>query len=514
MNYSLFTSWQYIVAIITIVTIGITIYSFDILNTENSSGIYHVTKQTLERTARFSGTAEPMRDVNLSFDTSGRVKRVLVDEGDKVKTGDLLTELENDSVRAELTEAQANRRAQEIELAKLVAGSRYQEIEQQRAAVNAAEATVNERRGDVYEDIEASFQIARDAVEGPGDTYFINVDTQPIFTIQSSEGLGIENSRASIGDMLRDWGVEIRKGKYSEEGRLSEYTDRILPRLKQIRDHMGQVLNIVNDKQASISTAEREAVFTAWQNVKDIHDDIKQKTNQLQEARATLSEQQEALSLAQEGTRAEDIAIQRAEVDKADAQIQRLRAEIEKTQITAPFDGVILRSDIDPGETADSTDQPITLAQNDRLEIVGDVSELDVPGIRVGATTTVTFDALGENTPFAARVVEIDETETIIDNVPTYEVTLTPLGVLPNVRPGMSATISLITTRRENVVAIPENGLKTRTRSSGTVIQVSKNGEKIEVPVTLGITGDNGLIEIRSGLKAGHRIISTPSYDS
>lgn len=81
-----------------------------------------------------------LRQVSLAFNASERIARVLVQEGDHVKAGQLLGELDTRSLRLKLAQAKAQAAVSEQALAKLKAGSRPEELAQAEAAVAATEA--------------------------------------------------------------------------------------------------------------------------------------------------------------------------------------------------------------------------------------------------------------------------------------------------------------------------------------------------------------------------------------
>jgi HlyD family secretion protein len=84
-----------------------------------------------------------MREVSVAFNDSGRIASVNVEEGDRVKQGDVLARLETSRVVPALAQAQAQADAQSAVVAKLKAGSRPEEIAQARATAAAAHADAN-----------------------------------------------------------------------------------------------------------------------------------------------------------------------------------------------------------------------------------------------------------------------------------------------------------------------------------------------------------------------------------
>ena len=104
-----------------------------------------------------------IREVQPAFNDSGPVTRMLVQEGDAVKTGELIATLDEARFAAALAQAEGQMRNQEQALARLLAGSRPQEIDQAKATMEALDAT--------YQNDEINYRRAQRLVEtGAGTT--------------------------------------------------------------------------------------------------------------------------------------------------------------------------------------------------------------------------------------------------------------------------------------------------------------------------------------------------------
>ena len=477
-----------------------------------SKDTYTIERRDIIRTVRFSGDVEPRERIELNFDGTGRIAAVFVDVGETVKQGQTLARLTDNELQAQHAEAEADLKAARIELQKLRSGNRVQEIGQQEAAVASARADRAEARDELFTEITSSFQVIDSAIEGTADNYFRNVTTDPYLAVNidvSEES--ISNHREELYDMMEEWRRERSRDAYTPDGDLNGYVSRIRPRLESARSFMAELADGFSDTTVGgITESDRTSIYNAWQEVRDAVRDLQSKHQALQTAQADLDEATEKLELLKEGSRREDIAAQEAQVEKARATLEKYNARILDTRITAPIDGVITKRHIEPGEQANPDTTALELMSSGDLEIRGTVPEVDIATIEEGATTTVTFDAFEAASSSGARITKIDPAETIIDNVPTYEVTLRPTAPIERLRPGMTANISLVTASRSGVPAIPTNMLKQRSGTTGTVVQQTADGTTRETQVQLGLRGDNGLIEITGGLTAGDMIVREP----
>ena len=89
------------------------------------------------------GRVEPVsEDIKLGSELSGKLKSVKVEEGDVIRRGQVLAVLENDDYSAQVASAQAQVRAKEATLEKVLNGARTQERSEALSTVRAAEAVM------------------------------------------------------------------------------------------------------------------------------------------------------------------------------------------------------------------------------------------------------------------------------------------------------------------------------------------------------------------------------------
>ena len=91
-----------------------------------------------------NGTIKPERSINVSPKTSGRLKSLLVKEGDRLKQGQIVAYMDDSNFRGQLTQAQGQLAAAEANLQKLQAGNRSEDIAQAQAELRNTQATLKE----------------------------------------------------------------------------------------------------------------------------------------------------------------------------------------------------------------------------------------------------------------------------------------------------------------------------------------------------------------------------------
>lgn len=164
---------------------------------------------------------------------------------------------------------------------------------------------------------------------------------------------------------------------------------------------------------------EAEALFAKWRFERERIDELmaarqgnrKEQFDADQEffaARGRLAQARAALTRAENGPRAEEIARARHAVAAQKATVARLQRDLNKTQIRAPFDGVLVRQDVEVGEWIEAGGPVGELIALKRVEVRVDVPESAVPYSVPGAPASVRIDALDRTlTAAIARTVPL-----------------------------------------------------------------------------------------------------------
>ncbi|MGH2871240.1 MAG: efflux RND transporter periplasmic adaptor subunit [Solirubrobacteraceae bacterium] len=137
-------------------------------------------------------------------------------------------------------------------------------------------------------------------------------------------------------------------------------------------------------------------------------------------------------------------------------------------------------------------------------------SESDISEIHVGQPATITLDALtGVELP--ARVTAISPLGSSSSGVVSYDATLTLKGSNPRVKPGMSASASVVTAQASGV-NLPSSAVS---GTSGSVahVEVMNGGNEVSTAVVVGLVGDTRT-QIVSGLRAGQQVVVTETLPS
>jgi HlyD family secretion protein len=131
-----------------VLTVALTLFSLR-TRTRNAPNVA-AAQPTAPRLIAGPGKVEPVsEDIQLGSELSGKLRSVNVEEGVRVRKGQVLAELENSDYRAEVLSAQADVRAKEATLRKVVNGARMQERSQALATVHAAQAVMDNAKAEM-----------------------------------------------------------------------------------------------------------------------------------------------------------------------------------------------------------------------------------------------------------------------------------------------------------------------------------------------------------------------------
>jgi len=183
------------------------------------------------------------------------------------------------------------------------------------------------------------------------------------------------------------------------------------------------------------------------------------------------------------------------------------------TSITAPFGGVVTSVDVLPGDLV----SPNTLAfRIDNLSIllvdVG-VSEIDINQIGVGQPVTLSFDAvLGKE--YQGSVVEVSPVGVKEQGLVSFGVTIELIDADEDVRPGLTAAVSIVVRQVEDALLIPNRAVRWVKGEQVVYLATDPNNVNAEnllmIPVTLGASSDEFSEVLGGDISAGDLVVINP----
>jgi len=173
------------------------------------------------------------------------------------------------------------------------------------------------------------------------------------------------------------------------------------------------------------------------------------------------------------------------------------------TPIIAPLSGVIILRNVVVGQTVDAT--TVIYAMSDKLIVKADVDETDIGRIRMGMEAVITLDSYPDK-PINGTVFQVLYEGVNTSNVITYGVKIEPKDVPPFFRSQMTANISLIANKKENVVLLPEAAIQPTQTGERQVMVPGPDGKPASRVIQVGLeNGDQA--EITSGITEGDKVL-------
>ena len=203
----------------------------------------------------------------------------------------------------------------------------------------------------------------------------------------------------------------------------------------------------------------------------------------------------------------EEHMVKKLATEQAREMVRAVGTQIRESRLVAPLDGILSSLDARVGETVLAGKVIGRISSPEHFVIKADVPEADIARVTLGKTANVTFDALSADDQFYGVVSSIEPSSTVIQDVIYYTVTFELEQYADNrLREGMSANIDIIISDRKDAVAVPYRAVA---RDGSKVwVEIAKSETESEVrPITIGVEGDDGLVEVLSGISEGDQVI-------
>jgi HlyD family secretion protein len=186
---------------------------------------------------------------------------------------------------------------------------------------------------------------------------------------------------------------------------------------------------------------------------------------------------------------------QRAQKE-SQAQVQAILQELKDLTLISPLDGIVLRRDVEHGETVQAGEVIFWVGQPKPLRISAEVDEEDIAQVAVGQKALIKSDAYPDQV-FEGKVSEITPKGDSVNKVFRVRVALPDDAPLLT---GMTTEVNIIVKTVENALVVPKDS-----ESGGKVWRIT-GGKPKENPVKTGIKGDTD-IEIINGLQEGDIVL-------
>ena len=210
-----------------------------------------------------------------------------------------------------------------------------------------------------------------------------------------------------------------------------------------------------------------------------------------------------------------DVTATQAEVSAASASLENNLTNLRYSKITSPVDGTVISRAVDVGQTVAASFNTPTLFEVakdlTKMQIETSVSEADIGKIKVGQHAQYTLDGYQDKI-FEGEVTQVRLASTTTNNVVTYTVIVSVDNADGFAIPGMSANVSIVVGKAENVLCVDNKALKftpsdnqQKYDKQGIWI-LEKQGPK-RYNIDLGLSDENKTQIISNEVKEGDKVI-------
>ncbi len=499
---SLFTKKRIIYGLIGLVVIsGLAYMMFFNKNNKQETLVAHSTDFLQQVSA--SGKIVAKENLNLSFEEAGQVSGVYVNVGDNVTAGQLLSNENTGELNAQLSEMQAGIDLQKAKLNQLLAGASPEDVQTAQDAVTSAQQGLNNSYASSLTALNGAYNAIYNAYTTASFiqlNYFITGGDKQSFLVQ-------DNKKA-----MNDYVADAKK--YLDMATNSSDNSTIDISINNIITDLNNTyasLTIIRQQceedvyYARVSAADKTSLDTQKTNITTALTSVTTAKSTISSSKVTLLQAEDMLTLKKAPIRDSDAAVFEAQIKQAEASEQNVMAQLRKKRIYSPIDGIVTAVNAKVGSVFSPNDTAVSVISKNNFQIESYVPEINISLIKVGNPATVTLDAYGNDTLFAAKVISIDPAETIKDGVSTYKVTLEFTNNDDRIKSGMTGNIIMTTLEKPNIISIPQGIVKV---VDGKKFVKVKDGENsVDKEVQTGSISSSGNIEITSGLKEGDIVI-------
>lgn len=428
-------------------------------------------------------------------DSSLTVSKVCVSVGQQVAEGDVLYELEEESVSELEQELQSN-------------------VEKAKADLDA-----------VYADQELSKKTAEYTYE-TSIAYGDYAETEYNATVQSLQDtvdknlLSLERAKETLNGYSEQ--LTTVTTAYNEALQALDNCEYSLSRVDAADDLYSYVYyyNYMQDAQSNVDSLEQKKeqleknLEQAQSNVemltKSYYSSERSLAQGLLSAKETLALRELAYETAQEtyditlAYLEEDASAQETIYQEAREKWDEFSSYINGNAVCAKYNGVITGVELAEGDSINTGSSLVTLYDMDEVTMTVTVYEKDMTDITLGSLANITFTAYPDEV-FQGEVTEISDASTDSGGNVTYDVTATIQGDVSGLFQGMTGDITFVTEQSQNVLYVSRRAIITENNKSYVKVK-DDNGNIKRKEVTTGFS-DGVSVEIVEGLSEGETVL-------
>jgi HlyD family secretion protein len=412
-----------------------------------------LTSGSLTSIVSATGSVRANQTTLLNWQTSGRISKIWVSEGDNVTKGTELAELDPASLPQSVILAQADL----VNARRALDNLKNSESAKAQAALdlaNAQDSLDDAQTKRAYKDYQRASNATVDEVRA-----------NYILAKKSYEDA--RDAYDAVAGMADD-----SIGKAAALSSMATY--------KKNLDKVTSNLNWLLGKPDTVEVAQADAT--------------------LELAKAKLADAEREWERLKDGVDPQDLKATQAKVDA-------IEATLSYTSMTAPIDGTVTSVSAKVGDQVSAGVSSFRMDDYSHLLVDVQVPEVDINKVQIGQPATLSFDAVQGKT-YNGEVTQVSKVGATVSGVVNYTVTVEITDADASVLTGMTASVNVVVQQLDNVLLAPNRAVK---RINGKqYLYILENNQAKQVEIQLGDYSDTNS-EITGGeVKAGDLIVMNP----
>lgn len=404
----------------------------------------------VEERLAVSGIVSDSEHITLSFIQAGTVADIAVHEGDQVEAGSVLATQDTSNLEAELAAAIANATALQATYQEVLEGASQETSAVAQAKIEAAQQQLEDaKRTAAAKVTQARQKLLSTGLQAIADDKDIQAEAPTVSgsyrcTETGTYTIEMYRSSSNSGYSYQTSGLE--------DGMYTAYTQK-----PGALGACGLYLHFDENSRyhksvwsISIPNTKSDEYSNLLANYKLAQE---QASSSIATAASTLSLRRHEAALTNAKPRNTTVETAWQKFKQAEAQVQKIRAELNNRQLTSPVAGTVAKHDFQLG--APASERELTLLPDIPYVVTAQIPERYVTKITLEQDARIVFDA-ATHTTFSAYISDISPLPSIINGVTYYEITLT-LDEYPNwLRAGMNADIDIVTRSTSEYLRVPQ----------------------------------------------------------
>ena len=547
------------IPLLLILVLGV-YFGYNALTKKNKATRYltaAVERGTLIVSVSGSGQISTSNQVDIKPKVSGDVIYVGVKNGQELKAGTLLVQIDIGEAKKAVRDAETDLETAKLELDKLLESAdeldlliAENNLIQAKESKQKAEGNIIEAYEDAFNAIANAFLDLPTIITGLRDILYSCEIAKSEFTVSDNiwnisifENLFSSRAESDYKTARTKYDENFENYKdasrYSDKDIIEALLEETLEAVRAMAEAVKSETNMLDfwvdyrsekdlrvfskviEYQSDIKSftsktnSHLSSLLSIQRSIQDSKEDVLNAERSIEELELSLAELKAGSD--ELDIRAKEITIQQKEDALLDA-----KEDLRNHYIYAPFDGVVAGINVDRGDSVSPNNVVATLITQQKIAEIS-LNEVDIAKVKIGQRATLTFDALLELS-ISGEIIEVDVVGTVTQGVVSYGVKIALDTEEEQIKPGMSATADIITDVKQDVLVLPNSTIKSKGDFYYVELieaderfkqQLSANVSGIILPkppqtqaVEVGLSNDL-FTEIISGISEGNMVVSS-----